>query len=150
METLFEPARVEEVLLRVRQLQPESQRLWGSMKPEQMLAHCAGGLLMAMGEIRPLRVLIGRLIGAAIKRVALRDEEPMRRNSPSVPELLIADHRDFALERERLCGLIGRFATAGPSGCTTHPHPFFGRLIPQEWSVLMYKHLDHHLRQFGV
>jgi LPS sulfotransferase NodH len=49
-----------------------------------------------------------------------------------------------------LRGLIDRFAAAGPQGCTKNPHSFFGRLTPQEWATLMYKHLDHHLRQFGV
>jgi LPS sulfotransferase NodH len=49
-----------------------------------------------------------------------------------------------------LGALIERFAAAGLAGCTMHPHSFFGRLTPQEWAVLMYKHLDHHLRQFGV
>ena len=150
METLFEPARVEEVLQRVRQLRPESERLWGRMKPEQMLAHCTAGIEMAMWKIRPPRAPIGRLIGSAVKRVALRDEEPMRRNSPTARELVINDDRDFAVESERLCEAIGRFAVAGPAGCTTHPHAFFGRLTPEEWAVLMYKHLDHHLRQFGV
>jgi hypothetical protein len=150
METLFEPARVEEALRRVRQLRPESERLWGSMKPEQMLAHCTAGLQMAMGQIRPPRALIGRLIGRAVKRAAFRDEEPMRRNSPTARELVIGDNRDFAAESERLCGEIGRFAAAGPAGCTTHPHPFFGRITPEEWAALMYKHLDHHLRQFGA
>jgi hypothetical protein len=46
--------------------------------------------------------------------------------------------------------LIDRFAAAGPQGCTTHPHAFFGSLTPDEWAILMYKHLDHHLRQFGA
>jgi hypothetical protein len=46
--------------------------------------------------------------------------------------------------------LIDRFAAAGPAGCTTHPHAFFGRLTPDEWAILPYKRLDHHLRQFGV
>ena len=140
----------EEVMQRVLQLHPQSQRLWGRMMPEHMLAHCTAGLLMAMGDIRPPRVFIGRLIGPAIKRVALRDEEPMRRNSPTAPELLVADRRDFAIERDRLCGALTRFAAAGPAGCTAHPHPFFGRLKPDEWAVLMYKHLDHHLRQFSA
>jgi len=150
METMFEAARVEEVMRRVTQLRPESERLWGRMKPEQMLAHCTAGLEMAMGEIRPPRALIGRLIGPAVKRVALRDEEPMRRNSPTARELVIGDNRNFAAESERLCEAIGRFAAAGPAGCTAHPHAFFGRLTPEEWAVLMYKHLDHHLRQFGA
>jgi hypothetical protein len=46
--------------------------------------------------------------------------------------------------------LIDRFTAAGPTGCTTSPHSFFGRLTPEQWAILTFKHLDHHLRQFGV
>jgi hypothetical protein len=120
------------------------------MNPAQMLAHCSAGLEMAAGEIRPSRALIGRIIGPAIKRVAVRDEEPMRRNSPTAKELLTTGEWDFGTERERLSALIDRFAASGPSGCTNHPHAFFGPLTPEEWAILMYKHLDHHLRQFGA
>ena len=74
----------------------------------------------------------------------------MRRNSPTVNSLVVEDERDLGAERERLCLLIDRFSGAGPEGCTKHPHSFFGRLTPEEWARLMYKHLDHHLRQFGV
>lgn len=73
----------------------------------------------------------------------------MRRNSPTVEGLVIQDERDLSKEQERLRGMIDRFAAAGPKGCTSHPHSFFGRLTPDQWAVLMYKHLDHHLRQFG-
>jgi len=105
---------------------------------------------MAAGQIRPPRALIGRIIGPAIKRVAFRDEEPMRRNSPTSKELVMTGEMDFEVERNRLSNLIGRFSTEGPSGCTNHPHAFFGSLTPNEWAILMYKHLDHHLRQFGA
>jgi len=64
--------------------------------------------------------------------------------------LIVADKRVFENERERLAGLIDRFAGEGAGGCTNLPHSFFGKLTPEEWSILMYKHLDHHLRQFGV
>jgi hypothetical protein len=74
----------------------------------------------------------------------------MRRNSPTAKTLVVADKRDLAAEQKRLCGLIDQFCAAGPAGCTTHPHSFFGPLTPEEWAALMYKHLDHHLRQFGV
>lgn len=74
----------------------------------------------------------------------------MRRNSPTVKDLIVGDDRDLKVERERLFRLIDRFVAAGSKGCTTHPHSFFGRLTPEEWAILMYKHLDHHLRQFGV
>jgi hypothetical protein len=85
-----------------------------------------------------------------IKRLALRDDEPMRKNSPTVEDLVVQDERDVEVERTRLRNLIDRFVANGPSVCTTHPHSFFGPLTPQQWSILMYKHLDHHLRQFGA
>jgi hypothetical protein len=74
----------------------------------------------------------------------------MRRNSPTVKSLIVADERDLNREHERFCGLLDRFLAAGPAGCTVHAHSFFGKMTPQEWAGLMYKHVDHHLRQFGV
>jgi hypothetical protein len=147
---LFQAERVDEIKGRLRQLRPDSSREWGTMSPAQMLAHCSAGIEMAAGEIRPPRALIGRVIGRAVKRVAFREGEPFRRNSPTSKELLITAAVDFETERKRLSGLIDRFAATGPSGCTDHPHAFFGPLLPDEWAILMYKHLDHHLRQFGV
>ncbi|MGB7743323.1 MAG: DUF1569 domain-containing protein, partial [Terracidiphilus sp.] len=130
---LFQAERVDEIKTRLRQLRPDSAHQWGKMSVAQMLAHCSAGIEMAAGEIRPPRALIGRIIGPAVKRVAVRDEEPMRRNSPTSKELEIAGERDFEAERERLSALIDRFAAAGPSGCTAHPHAFFGPLTPDEW-----------------
>jgi transposase InsO family protein len=46
--------------------------------------------------------------------------------------------------------VVDRFAAGGPTVCTNNPHSFFGTMTPEQWSILMYKHLDHHLRQFGV
>ncbi len=150
MKNLFTPACVDEIKLRLTALTPASQRRWGTMGPAQALAHCSGGLEMAVGDQVPPRLLLGRLIGRVIKRLVLGDDTPMRRNSPTVQALKVRDERDLDRERERLCGLLDRFTAAGPAGCTTHPHSFFGRLTPDEWAVLMYKHLDHHLRQFGA
>jgi hypothetical protein len=150
MRHLFDPAAAAEVRTRLQSLRPDSARQWGRMNVAQAVAHCAGGLELALGDRRPPRVLVGRMFGRVIKRLALGDEAPMRRNTPTVPGLVVADERALDAERERLRGLIDRFVAAGPAGCTTHPHSFFGRLTPQEWSVLMYKHLDHHLRQFGA
>ncbi len=78
------------------------------------------------------------------------DDQPMRLNSPTVEALVVHDERDLAVERTRLCESVDRFFAGGPEACTTHPHAFFGSLTPEEWSILMYKHLDHHLRQFGA
>jgi hypothetical protein len=95
-------------------------------------------------------MMIGRVIGPLVRRMAVRDDEPMKKNAPTAPELRIADARELATEQARLIRLIDRFSTGGPTGCTTNPHSFFGRMTPEEWAVLMYKHVDHHLRQFGA
>ena len=150
MKNLFEAARVEEVKERIARLRPDSQRQWGKMNAAQAVAHCSGGLELAVGDRIPERLLLGRILGLIVKPMALGNDEPMHRNSPTMKDLVVQDERDLGTERERLCGLIDRFAAAGPEGCTRHPHSFFGRLTPQEWATLMYKHLDHHLRQFGV
>lgn len=150
MKNLFDVAVADQIKQRVGRLQIDSERQWGKMDPAQALAHCASGLEMAMGEIRPPRVLIGRLIGSLIKSRVLGNDEEFRRNSSTVRELLVRGERNLNAERVRLCALIDRFVSGAPSVCTAHPHPFFGSLTPAEWAILMHKHLDHHLRQFGV
>jgi hypothetical protein len=150
MKNLFEPATVENVKQRVAQLKPDSARQWGKMNAAQAVAHLSAGVELAVGDLTPARIFIGRILGVVIKPMVLRNDEPLRRNSPTAPVLVVADERDLQKEQVRLVALIDRFATAGPKGCTTHPHSFFGRLTPEEWAILMYKHLDHHLRQFQV
>ena len=150
MKNLFETARVEEVKERMAQLRPESERLWGKMNAAQALAHCSVAMGMAMGEVRPPRILLGRVLGPLAKKSVIVNGTPMRRNSMTEKSCVVADERDFVAERQRLRESIDRFAAGGPGICTKHPHFFFGPLTPVEWAVLMYQHLDHHLRQFGV
>jgi hypothetical protein len=114
------------------------------------LAHCSAAIEMAEGKIVPPRILIGRLLGPLAKKALIVKGDPMRRNSMTAKGVEVTDDRDFAVERQRLCESIDRFAAGGPGICTKHPHFFFGPLAPVEWAALMYQHLDHHLRQFGV
>ena len=150
MKNLFDAARVEEVKQRAARLRPDSERQWGKMNAPQAVAHCSKSLELALGEMRPPRALLGRIMGRIIKPKVFGNDEPLRRNTPTVEGLVIHDERDLAKERELLYSRVDRFFAAGPKGCTTHPHSFFGPLTPEEWAILMYKHLDHHLRQFGV
>jgi hypothetical protein len=150
MKNLFDPASLQEVKSRLQALQPDSPRQWGTMTPAQAVAHCSLGMEMALGELRPPRKLIGRILGPIIKPLALKDDAPMHRNSPTVDGMIVKDDRNFEPERERLQTLLDRFAAGGPSACTTHPHAFFGKLTPEQWSIQVYKHLDHHLRQFNA
>ena len=150
MKNLYNPTDLESLTTRIAHLQPDSPRQWGSMTLPQTLAHCSLGIQMAAGDLRPQRKLIGRLIGPAIKSKVVADDQPMRRNSPTVPETIAKHNPDFATEQARLITLLNQFAAAGPAGCTTHPHAFFGPLTPDEWAIVAYKHIDHHLRQFGA
>lgn len=150
MKNLYEAAAAKEVKERIARLRPDSERQWGKMSAAQAAAHCSVAMEWAVGDIRPPRMFLGRIFGPMAKSKMLGNDRPMGKNAPTAKSLLVPDERDLGVEQKRLCALIDRFASAGPLGCTTHPHAFFGRLTPEEWASLMYKHLDHHLRQFGV
>jgi len=150
MKTLFDPAAVERIKQRMAQLSPESVPLWGKMSAAQALAHCAEAFKMTWGEVRPPRILMGRIFGSFAKKSMIVNEKPMPRNVGTAPNLIVSDARELTVERQGLSDAIDRFVAGGPAACTGHPHFFFGPLTPQEWSGLMYQHLDHHLRQFGV
>ena len=115
--------------------------MWHKWSPTARGAWGVGGRRQ---EGRPGCLLDG-ILGVIVKPMALKDDEPMRRNSPTSKDLVVDHDRNLEMEQVRLRGLVERFALAGPKGCTTHPHSFFGRLTPEEWAVLMDKHLDHHL-----
>lgn len=149
MKNLFERETVDEVIARIDKLQPATQRQWGKMDVAQMMAHCSAALDMASGRINPPRVLIGRLVGSLVKPI-YTNEKPLSRNSPTDKTLKISDSRDFLREQEQLKLKIRQFCEGGEAQCTRHAHPFFGSLSPEDWSRGMYKHMDHHLRQFGA
>ena len=149
MKNLFEKEAVDEMISRIDKLQPAAQRQWGKMDVAQMMAHCSGALDMALGKSNLPRILIGRLIGPLVKPVYI-NEKPFSKSNPTAKELVVSDQRNFALEQAQLKEKIAMFHQGGEQECTRHPHPFFGSLTPYEWSRGMYKHLDHHLRQFGA
>jgi len=148
MKNLFELETVDEVVSRIDKLTPSSQRQWGKMDAAQMMAHCSITLDIASGRLNLPRIFLGRLIAPFFKSI-YTNEKPFQKNGPTGKELVVNGQRDFAREREQLTVKIRQFHEGGESRCTRHPHPFFGPLTPQAWSRGMYKHLDHHLRQFG-
>jgi hypothetical protein len=150
MKNLYEAADADEIKERIALLTPESPRQWGKMNAAQAMAHCAASVEWAVGDRVPPRMFLPSLLGRLIKPLVLGGDRPFRRNTPTSPDLVVPDQRDLDTERQRLCTLIDRFTGAGPAGCTTNPHSFFGRMTPEQWAILTYKHLDHHLRQFRV
>jgi hypothetical protein len=149
MKSLFESADRESLLKRLEALQPDSARQWGKMNPAQMLCHCALALETGTG-VRPMKQkFLGKLLMPFFRKSIL-GEKPFGRNAPTDPSFVVTNEREFAAERSRLQQLIHRFVERGPSAAAHETHAFFGKMTGQEWGELMYKHIDHHLQQFGA
>lgn len=149
MQDLYQSKYLDEILLRIYKLSPDSQRLWGKMNVSQMLAHCSLSMEAALGDKSYPQLMIGKLFGRFMK-FTISKEKPIPKNSPTNPSFVVTDLREFNKEKERLIEFTKRFSSGGEEKCTSNPHSFFGKLTPYEWGVLMYKHLDHHLKQFNV
>lgn len=149
MKNLFEREAVDEIIARIDSLQPAAQRQWGKMDVAQMMAHCSRALEMACGKLKLRRIWFGWILGPLVKPI-YTNEKPFARNNPTDKKLVISDARDFSREQELLKKCVYEFHAGGEAKCTRHPHPFFGSLTPAEWARGMYKHMDHHLRQFGA
>jgi hypothetical protein len=153
MKNLLQPESAEEIRQRLMRLRSDSVRQWGSMSLAQALAHCICSVEMAMGVIKPRRAPFPTNIGGSLfKPLFFRREIPFRRNSQTAPELLSSQSTacDFEVERAKLMVSISSFVTTTPASRSQHSHSFFGKLTSEQWAALIYKHLDHHLRQFDV
>lgn len=149
MNNLFIQSDVTGILSRIDKLTSSSERQWGTMNVDQMLAHCNVSIGTPLGMNSPKRMFIGRIIGAYMKPKFL-GEKIMAQNTPTVKNYIVKDSCDFENEKTKSIELVKTFFDGGASKCSTHPHPFFGKMTPEEWAILQWKHYDHHLRQFGV
>ncbi|MDP9047491.1 MAG: DUF1569 domain-containing protein [Bacteroidota bacterium] len=148
MNSIFNTGQRAEFINRINKLTPASHALWGKMNVSQMLAHCQAPLLVALGDLTITRGLMGVLFGKIAKKKLVSDQ-PFKPNLPTFKEAKITGEREFDKEKKELISLIHRFEV-GPDVLTPHAHGFFGPLTTSEWDTLQVKHLDHHLRQFGV
>lgn len=149
MKNLFDASAQREVYDRLCLLKKDKKANWGRMDAAQMLAHCCEFFRLPLMDKAPPPMLIGRLVGWAIRSQAYNDR-PMPKNLPTAPKYKFTDHRDFETERKELIRLIDKFFVNGPERVHHVPHPLFGKFSAEQWGKYMYKHLDHHLRQFGV
>jgi hypothetical protein len=149
MKNLFNKSTLEEVVNRLNQLTPQSQRQWGKMEVAQMLAHCKEAFKVPLMEKSPPRMFIGILLGWMMKP-KLYNESPWKQNLPTAPQFIIKDKRNFEVEKNELLPLINKFHNDSPQRIATIVHPMFGKYTGEQWGKAMYKHLDHHLQQFGV
>ncbi len=149
MKTIFEKDTCDELVGRLDKLQPDSERQWGKMSPSQMMEHTARAIEVANGSKPMEQWFIGKAIGWMFKKKYL-GEEPFPKNSPTGPDFIIKDEPDFEGTRVRLTALITEFHGLGETGTDGNVHGFFGPLTGKQWGETQYKHVDHHLRQFGL
>lgn len=149
MKSLFDPAVTREMIDRINKLTRDSKPLWGKMTVAQMLAHMQPPLRVALGEQHLKKGLMGFLFGSIAKRQMV-NETPFKKNLPTAPSFLVKEEKNFEEEKNKLTYLVKRFSNEPRHSLDTRVHPFFGKLSADEWNILHWKHLDHHLRQFGV
>ena len=147
MKTIFDSESKKEILQRVDNLTSDSKPMWGKMSVGQMLTHCTRTLQAPAGDfyVKPSAL---RFIGRFFKKSYLYSNKPFSKNSPTAPEFVMTDAKVFNQEKEEFLRAFEKLC-AGEQAVVVTLHSFFGQMTPAEWGRLMYKHLDHHLRQYG-
>ena len=145
-KTLLDPRVEGEMLDRLMKLAPDARGRWGRMSAARMLRHLANAIRMATGDLRiarretPLRLFpIKQLIVFIL---------PFPHGAPTAPALVVKEEVDFEAERRTVAELIGAFTKRDLQAWPEHPA--FGPLSREQWGVMVWKHVDHHFRQFGV
>lgn len=149
MKSLFDPEVFQHTVNRIEDLQPSATRQWGKMTPAQMLEHAARVVEMACGNGPQKQIWPGKLFSWTIRRSFL-GEKPFGKNAPTGRDFVIRNEPEFLAAKDRLLSVMREFQSKGERGCDGNVHAFFGRMSGAEWGVIQYKHLDHHLRQFGA
>lgn len=149
MLSLFDSNTYFDIVHRLNKITPETKPLWGKMNAAQMFAHCKEIFKIPLSDVKQPRALPGILFGWIFKK-KLYNDSAWSKSLPTSPNFKITNERDFYMEKLRLTELIAKFYSSGPQWIGKFPHPFFGTFTPDQWGKSMYKHLDHHLKQFGV
>jgi hypothetical protein len=150
MKNLLQLSEIHEILERINKLSKDRKPLWGTMNSAQMLGHCSVGLKVSLGKIKPTSNIFMITIGKILKRKILNADE-FRKNTPTAKEYIMPVDTDFESDKSQLIELVNYYASeSAKNEINGQKHPFLGKLTPEEWGNLMYKHLDHHLRQFGL
>ena len=150
MEVLSQK-KATELIDRINRLQNGSNAKWGKMTVEEMMIHCAAGFQMAFGDFpTKLRVSSFR---AMVARILFVELLPFPKHAQAPPEINISKklttRKSFSEARTFLIEQIIRVQNT-PVDHRFPPHPIFNNLSRRQWGKLAYKHLDHHLKQFGV
>ena len=147
MKSLFEPNARADVIARLDRFTPECERRWGKLSAPQTLAHLADQLRMAFGDIPSLEPR-GPFRFWPMNHLIIHVVQWPKGKAKGPPNAFHTPPGQWEADRATVVGLVNRFADASPSAAWP-VNAIFGKLSGRDWGVLCYKHLDHHLRQFG-
>lgn len=150
LPNIFTKPVTDEIIQRINKLSPESKPLWGKMNSSQMLAHCCVSYEMIYDNIHPKPNPFLKLILKVLVKNKVTGESPYQHNSRTAPQFIITDAKDFEKEKKRLIDYIIKTQQLGEDYFDNKESNSFGALNKSEWNNMLYKHLDHHLSQFGV
>jgi hypothetical protein len=150
MKNVFNPADVAELTTRINKLTPQSTPEWGKMTVEKMLAHCNVSYEMVYTDKHPKPNVFMKLILKTLVKKLVVGPQSYKHNNPTAPAFLIKDERDFETEKKRLVDYLNQTQQLGEAHFDGKASHSFGKLTIGEWNTMFYKHLDHHLTQFGV
>jgi hypothetical protein len=150
MKSIFNQSDTAEIINRINQLTPTTERRWGKMTVAQMLAHCNVSYEMIYDDKHPKPNAFMRFVLKNLIKSKVVSEKPYLRNSRTAPQFIIKDDKNFEEEKKRLIDYITKTQQLGEAHFDGKESHSFGALSKGEWNNMLYKHLNHHLSQFGV
>lgn len=150
MKSVFDKNDNKELLQRIDKLNPASQALWGKMTVAQMLAHCNVAYELVYDDKHPKPNAFVKFILKLFVKSTVVGDKPYKKNGATAPAFLIKSDKNFELEKSRLVNYINKTQEHGEAYFDGKESNSFGALSKEEWNIMFYKHLHHHLTQFGV
>ncbi|MEL6923130.1 MAG: DUF1569 domain-containing protein [Bacteroidota bacterium] len=150
MQSIFHPQTIDSFKKRIQKIDPNANAQWGKMNTFQMLKHCSENDRMLLRQRQLRRLFIGRLFGKMALRSNIKDDKPLSKNSPTHPDLVIRDNGDAEAQKKIWLSLLDQYPSMQTSDYVDFVHPFFGKMSAGQVGKFAFKHIDHHLRQFGV
>ncbi len=150
MNNIFNRSNVDQILHRIEKLSPEKKPLWGKMNSSQMLAHLSVMYETVYEDIHPKPKGMMKFILKWLIKPGVVGKRLYPKNGRTAPHFIIANERDFEIEKARLITYIEKTFDLGKSYFEQKESHSFGKLSATEWNVLFSKHIEHHLVQFDV
>ncbi|TCI90666.1 DUF1569 domain-containing protein [Tenacibaculum sp. M341] len=150
MKNIFTKEVTNEVIDRINSLTSQTQPTWGKMNVAQMMAHCSVAYEGVYTDKHAKPNMFLKFILKSFIKKAVVSEKPYPKNGKTAPQFLITDERNFEEEKKKLIDYLLKTQELGESYFDGKESHSFGKLTKNEWNNLFYKHLDHHLTQFGV